>query len=146
MTTDDQFCRICLDFFSQDETKGSITLFCEHAFHTECIGEWFKIGIESKQLPLTCPSCFTASQEAEIKSCCATPELYDKLVMFRKQAEVDNNDDLEWCPSPGCDNYYQKTSTHFKCSKCHHHYCTDCRQALHTGFPCLLSPEDHKFA
>jgi hypothetical protein len=45
-------CKICL---TEIELKDINPLDCNHYFHNECIGQYFKTQINDKAFPITCP-------------------------------------------------------------------------------------------
>jgi ariadne-1 len=59
---------------------------------------------------------------------------FDKMSISRA---IDANDDLSWCPTPGCPYAFLKDESKFDCPICYKSYCLDCRVDFHIGKTCI---------
>ena len=65
--------------------------------------------------------------------------LYEKLVRFKKQKELDLDQLVRWCPKENCGNHVRAENADAKkltCDKCGTEICFLCREQWHEGLTC----------
>lgn len=130
-------CSICAVDVPSDEvyTLGP----CNHSFCTNCWEHYLRLQITEGQVYINCPhiNCLSLVQESSVKQL-VCEEVYRKYCTYFMQSFVDNNDNVKWCPAPGCGNavtsdmIYGQTVT---CS-CNYRFCFQCSEEAHLPATC----------
>jgi len=98
-------CKICYTEFQRDE---SFLLSCGHAWHRRCLQRYVEIGIESALVSnLNCHSCGERISSDNIKELVSHHQ-FTKYQRFLQNMEIDQNPELRWCPTPGCETVLRR--------------------------------------
>jgi len=138
-----EICRICE---SELEVKTAVALGrCDHVFCEECFRDYLVFRVsERKVKEVTCPAfnCPVTLYEEELKQYLDPPD-YDKYQRFLREAELEQNPDLRWCPKVNCTGYdYGAIDKHkLNCCVCHFAYCFYCLEPWHSANKCKAEAE-----
>ena len=130
-------CKIC---YIEQEPHDLVTLPCYHEFCL-CMYSHLEVAIlVSDFMMLRCPeaSCKTKLDEGTIKAI-ATPQLLEKYFAFAENKKVNMDENLFWCPRPGCNTYIDArlfTKNKGVCSTCSMCLCLKCGAQFHGNTSC----------
>lgn len=134
-------CKIC-QASKEDYYK---VVSCEHYFCVSCITEYIQFRITEAQVSkIPCPNheCDKEILQSEIEQL-VPKTFYDKYLLFKQNAELNNNPFLRWCPVPNCTGYDigNVLKTKLVCGVCSHKFCYYCSGDWHKNDKCKLRNE-----
>jgi hypothetical protein len=135
-------CSICYEDHAHSHMRS---LSCSHSFCVGCWSEYLNAKIQADKrhaIVSTCPSqgCKLPISSA-IWSELANQNLYKDLMKFQKNLFVDNNESIQWCPSPGCGKaiMYEAGKSRDVVCDCKFKFCFQCRQGPHAPATCAMA-------
>lgn len=108
-------CKICLEdiHHEQQALSGLYTISpCGHVWHRSCLSNYVDSSICDGHLDISCPSCPTPLLTTDIDRLTAHGAKYKHLVYKRK---VDQDPDLIWCTTPGCEGVISRQASSCSC-------------------------------
>ena len=92
--------------------------------------------------------CTEEFGEDEVRDC-VNDSLFKKYMRFQRNAVVDLDPNLRWCPEATCDSYVRKNPKKkeniVSCDDCFTEVCFLCGMKAHKGRECGVSDADEKF-
>uniref|UniRef100_A0A7S4WAG2 RBR-type E3 ubiquitin transferase n=1 Tax=Alexandrium monilatum TaxID=311494 RepID=A0A7S4WAG2_9DINO len=99
-----EICTIC---YEEQAPEHSFRLSCGHAWHRECLQRYVESNTEAGQVPVKCVYCGLPLKDGEIQEL-AGPAAFAKYQRFARNAEVETDPTLRWCPTPGCETVLRR--------------------------------------
>jgi len=131
-------CSIC--FESMINTKFTVLDTCKHAFHSECLKQYFYSRIDDMNFPITCPMEGCSLKVSENKVLSYLCEQYKtKYHSFQlKHFMLKHSNDIVTCPTPNCEYFSFKVEGNrsFYCWTCSKAFCISCKAEWHDGLTC----------
>lgn len=131
-------CKICLENLS--DQPFTVVSECGDVFHVHCLQRYAKEKIESRSLPVTCP---TYGCKAELMLPDLEEILDKKLLENYREYALKNyldlhSEEVTWCPTADCPFVFvnEDKITDFTCPVCSQRYCFACRAPYHKGQTC----------
>lgn len=147
-------CKIC--YCEIDDSEPVVPMEnCIHMFHVDCFKKFLEVNLNDGKLPFKCP--------IETCRCLVNPINVESILSFEDKKKyqerqlgkyVDQNEDVSWCPTPGCSYsfFFEKGDHEFECKLCKKKYCLDCQCEWHEGMTCgayrvnkTVLKEDYEF-
>jgi len=134
-------CSICAD--DELTSQSSSSLSCGHVFCNVCWVSYLTTKITEGQPQMRCPQvkCNLHVDDIFIKKLVPSP-VFNKYLQFVTKSFVQENDEVRWCPTPGCNNaitFDQSSSSSdssiVKCS-CGFRFCFKCHREAHAPATC----------
>eukprot|EP00012_Vannella_robusta_P013980 CAMPEP_0206210078 /NCGR_PEP_ID=MMETSP0166-20121206/17308_1 /ASSEMBLY_ACC=CAM_ASM_000260 /TAXON_ID=95228 /ORGANISM="Vannella robusta, Strain DIVA3 518/3/11/1/6" /LENGTH=660 /DNA_ID=CAMNT_0053631633 /DNA_START=718 /DNA_END=2697 /DNA_ORIENTATION=+ len=112
---------------------------CGHSFCEDCWRMYLTIQIKEGQAFVNCAhmDCTALVPEVDVKRL-VDGEVYQKYCTFFMQSFVDNNDNVKWCPAPGCGNAVNSSMINgntVTCA-CSYRFCFRCSEEAHEPASC----------
>ncbi|DAZ94335.1 TPA: hypothetical protein N0F65_012138 [Lagenidium giganteum] len=153
-----QHCAICLEmlpFIGQRETSNTnhatfSQLSCGHRFCTECVRQYVKIKINSREVDtdqLTCPivECRAPIVDVEVELIAGSASC-DQYLAILKRKRDEKHPNARWCPRPGCEELIVCSGApRFTCPKCNTEGCFKCGEAAHWLWFCRRTIVDQSY-
>ncbi|CAD8087184.1 unnamed protein product [Paramecium sonneborni] len=130
----DLTCTICLN----DMKNKNIILDCHHQFCLDCLNNYIVDKISNGQVEeICCPQILCKFQITDdILQSIIDQDQMNKLKRFRKIKIFQIDQDIIWCPRPGCEEVIKKSKKkNIKCI-CGQLICKKCNRKLHRGQSC----------
>eukprot|EP01118_Nematostelium_gracile_P013300 TRINITY_DN4_c0_g1_i2.p1 TRINITY_DN4_c0_g1~~TRINITY_DN4_c0_g1_i2.p1 ORF type:complete len:540 (-),score=136.34 TRINITY_DN4_c0_g1_i2:83-1480(-) len=135
-------CLICLDDLPLSET---FALTCGHRYCKECWRGYLEVkirdGAEAVHAKCPAPKCKAIVHEAAYKVL-VSPDKYERYNTFLLRSFVEDNEQMKWCPYPGCTNAIKcerinrRAPVHCSCGNTYCFRCSDSNIGDHTPVPC----------
>ena len=114
-------CLICCDDYSVTLPNWITLKGCQHAFCSECLGEYISDCARAKNTGVTidCPhhECSVPLDPDEVEALSANREIFESLFVTANENFISTANDLRFCPHPGCQGVVRKYIPHFLISK-----------------------------
>ena len=141
-------CDLCYESIKESEFYS---LKCQHTFCKLCHEEYLESQIDAgKVMNIGCmqSGCTEVFGEDEIRDC-VNDSLFNKYMRFQRNAIVDLDPNLRWCPEASCENYVHRSTKKkqdiIQCDECFTEICFPCGEKAHIGRECGQSEADVKF-
>ncbi len=140
-------CDLCYEDSKEDEFYN---LSCEHSYCKLCFEEYLENAIaEGKVMNIVCMSglgCTIEFTEQNVRDCVSEAS-YQKYMRFLRNAKVDLDPNLRWCPEASCEGVVKKKKNVdiARCNMCRKLVCFSCGALAHEGRPCGESKKDEDF-
>lgn len=131
-------CVVCCDEFPPSQMW---CLSCGHIFCDNCWKEEVKSKINQGMSQINCmeSGCHCLVPPTSVRQLCEKEEIYNNLLHFIIDQQVNLADTLTHCPNPKCSKPINKLSAHLcnvlKCS-CRHEFCSECHNPSHAPATC----------
>eukprot|EP00899_Mesostigma_viride_P018848 jgi/Mesvir1/26965/Mv20682-RA.2 len=114
---------------------------CGHEYCDECWRHYLELKISEGETRINCPAfkCEMAVTETVIEALCSKAST-QKFKEFCLKSFVDENSNVVWCPSPGCNLAIDasKSTSQFVTCQLGHEFCMKCRHENHAPTSCEL--------
>lgn len=133
-------CKVCFGDVTESEKKNNY-IGCGHIFCDVCWTEYLKQKIvlsnvsKIKCMDSACKQ--TVSEEFILSKIHNDSKLMEKYQKFKISAEIIENPNKKFCPSPNCNSYLERDPKN-KYVQCQngHKYCFNCAKPWHGGLDC----------
>ncbi|CAG9315846.1 unnamed protein product [Blepharisma stoltei] len=109
---------------------------CNDRFCSSCLKSYVEFRIsERKVFPIECPryTCQNKDIDSSIIDI-VDSKLYEKYKIFRRNAILEKDPNLRWCPKPNCQGYgFINSGLKISCNVCGYTYCGNCSHDYHEG-------------
>eukprot|EP00351_Strombidinopsis_sp_SopsisLIS2011_P005293 CAMPEP_0116879578 /NCGR_PEP_ID=MMETSP0463-20121206/11389_1 /TAXON_ID=181622 /ORGANISM="Strombidinopsis sp, Strain SopsisLIS2011" /LENGTH=158 /DNA_ID=CAMNT_0004529061 /DNA_START=923 /DNA_END=1396 /DNA_ORIENTATION=+ len=129
---------MCDSCYEEVPIAEFFSLSCKHEFCKGCFEEHLEANIgDGKVMQIPCMQGCGVNFESQDVSKFGSADLYKKYLRFKQNIDVDLDDNLKWCPKPGCINYVRREKKEKKvvCA-CGWEVCFRCGKAWHEGVKC----------
>ncbi|KYQ89801.1 ariadne-like ubiquitin ligase [Tieghemostelium lacteum] len=133
-------CTICGDDFADEDVTFNN---CQHYFCNDCWAGYLTSKINEGEAMLRCPhhKCGSVIEDLVIQRLVA-PFVYDKYLLFSTKKFIQQNQQLRYCPTPGCElaisvrvDSSETSSESVQCS-CGYKFCFKCHRESHAPATC----------
>lgn len=132
-------CPICMD----DVSPGAGYKYekCGHQYCGVCLEGYYQELIAKGEVEkIVCPSpnCGSEITQADLQYILA-PAMYEKYQLFLRNAKINKDPTMRWCPNPGCEEPVKRKDPQnllMVCSKCETEFCYSCSKDFHPGKTC----------
>jgi len=116
------------------------SLSCQHEFCRNCLEEYFKNALKSRELPFVCPAmnCKKEVIDSDLLLLLDSKTLEEYSNCSLSKFIEDHSDTYSCCPTPDCSYlfFFNQGEYDFECPKCKKRYCLKCQVNYHTGSTC----------
>ena len=101
-------CNLC---YEESKESEFYSLKCQHEFCKLCHEDYLETAInEGKVINISCMNagCPEEFNEDDVQNC-VSEGLFNKYKRFQRNAMIDLDPNLRWCPEPTCDSYVRKS-------------------------------------
>eukprot|EP01103_Thecamoeba_quadrilineata_P007897 TRINITY_DN1771_c0_g1_i1.p1 TRINITY_DN1771_c0_g1~~TRINITY_DN1771_c0_g1_i1.p1 ORF type:complete len:679 (+),score=104.89 TRINITY_DN1771_c0_g1_i1:37-2037(+) len=148
-------CDICYEICE----KTDLNIFpCEHRFCSECLTSYLSYEVKEKKQFITCPGytknktkCNMVVDELTVLRLLGDREGEKRFIESLRNAFVENNPSIKWCPAPECPNAILLTEISTERNEsveclCGHTFCFRCSLESHQPCSCLMFEKWKKIA
>lgn len=114
---------------------------CSDMFHENCLAEFCKSEIGSRNFPIKCPSgCGNEVSRVDMQQV-LNKDMLSKFDEYSLQKYVDTHaDEISCCPTADCKYAFERVEgeddDELNCPLCKKCYCLNCRVEMHKGMSC----------
>lgn len=148
VTMEEFECPICMD----DVAPGAGYRYekCGHRYCGSCLEGYYEELIgkgEVEHISCPDPKCECEVTSFDLEYILGAP-MFEKYTLFLRNARINKDPTMRWCPNPGCDQPVKRTDPQnllMACPKCSCEFCYSCSKDFHPGKTCAEADKTSLF-